>query len=327
MKNIYLIICISVGLLLTACSKDDNSSPDGGNNGGGFPAGTTPGVIFIKQGTEEITKFDLSTGVVSTVMPSWTSGGWDISWDGRKGVKRNILQSYETQYIIFDMSTGATIKELLYQANGSNGGAPKLSPDGSKLALRPSVREGLVVLDMNGNILISTAGYGSSHEFEYLDQIAWEPSGTILFKKDGGLWRTTSDFRSATKVRDIPFDTWDGFAVASPDGKKIAISAGKHIWLMNADGSDFHAVTQSEQEEHTPEFSPDSRYIMMRANFTSAAGAAGGNKGYHLCVIPADGKLYDVRPGKDNRVIHPIEKGQSTASGLGKTITGDFVWR
>lgn len=308
-------------LLLTACNKDDSPSPNGG---GGFPAGTAPGVIYIKDGVDGITKFDLSTGVVSVVMPNWIGAGWDISWDGTKGLKQINPSSYVTRYIIFNTKDASTIKEIQYEHNGYTGGSPYFSPDGTKIALEPTGDDGLVILDMNGNVLRNISGYGQDHEFKFPDPITWEPAGTLLFKMNGALWRTTADFNRASKVRDIPFNDWRGHATASRDGKKIALSAGNHIWLMNADGSDFHAVTESDQRELFPAFSSDSKYIAMKANSRAGADLTTAD---HLCIIPADGQVYKVWPGEDNRVIHPMEKGRPDSRGLGLTIVGDFVWR
>ena len=179
---------------------------------------------------------------------------------------------------------------------------------------------------MNGNVLKNISGYGSTHRFKYLDPVTWEAGGTILFKKDGGLWRTTTDFTRATKVADIPFSDWRGYAAGSPDGKKIALPLGHHIWLMNADGSDLHAVTESTQEEASPCFSPDSKYIAIKANSRAPGeGDIGGNV-MHLCIIPADGQVYKVWPGEDNRVIHRCLR-EILIRGVREGIVGDFVWR
>ena len=310
-------------LLLGACSKNDDSLPDGKNNNNNY----VTGYIFYKQGLQGIRKLNLSNGELTDVMPPWSYAGWDISWNGKTGVKKEEPASYDTRYIIFDVASGTTIREIKYEPDGYRGGLPHLSPDGKLLALTPTVEEGLVFLDMSGNVLRNIGGYGTTHEFEYLDPIAWEPAGTILFKKDGGLWRTTSDFSKATKVRDIPFSDWKGEVSASPDGKKIAIPAGNHIWLMNSDGSDFHAITESNQKELSPSFSPDSKYLAIAANARAPEIPGSSPNAFHLCLVPADGKVYKVLPGEDSRVIHPQEKGNPRSDGLGMTIVGDFVWR
>lgn len=309
---------------IISCSKH-NDGPDRNDNGS-YNYGT--GHVFIKQGTQGITRIDMSNGVLSNVMANWSNGsGWDISWDGTKGVKAVNAGTRDTRYIIFNVSGGETVKEIHYEPNDNNGGLPEISPDGRLLALSPTLRDGLVILDMNGNVLRNISGYGNTHKFEYLDPICWEATGTILFKKDGGLWRTSTDFSRASKVRDIPFSDWRGYASASPDGKKIALSLGNHIWLMNADGSDFHKITESNQQEVKPFFSPDSKYLAIAAN--SRAGDPGSSTtAGHLCIVPADGQVYKVYPGEDRRVIQVAVKGEGyNSEGLGKAIVGDFVWR
>lgn len=324
MKTRYVLLGALLLLIFSACKKD-SSNPDGPDGDHNYNYG--PGNIFIKQGTEGITKMNMQTGELSLVMSYWSDPGWDISWDGSKGVKEVDESTYHTTYVIFNTKDASTIKEIPYLSDDYSGGLPYISPDGTKLALRPTLEEGLVILDMNGNVVKHISGYGSSHQFKFLDPVTWEAGGTILFKKDGGLWRTTTDFTRATKVADIPFSDWRGYAAGSPDGKKIALPLGNHIWLMNADGSDLHAVTESNQAEVAPCFSPDSKYIAMKAN--SRAPAEGDNAGnaMHLCIIPADGQVYKVWPGEDNRVIHPLPKGGHDSRGLGKAIVGDYVWR
>jgi len=324
-KQFHLVLTTLLLMVLSgACKKSDTPAPGGNNNN--YNYGT--GAVFIKQGTEGISRFDMSTGVLSGVIPNWQSAGWDISWDGTKGVKQVDKTTYDTRYVIFNTSNGSTIKEIFYEPNDNHGGLPYISPDGALLALRPGFDDGLVILNMEGKVLRNIEGYGSTHEFKYLDPISWEPGGTILFKKDGGLWRTSADFNRATKVRDIPFDDWKGDASASADGKKIAMSLGGHIWLMNADGSDFHQVTESTFSEVAPCFSPDSRYIAMKANPRAPGDGDVGGNAYHLCIIPADGKVHKPYPGEDKQVIHPVVKGATPDSrGLGITVVGDFVWR
>ena len=316
---------IYIGLLVimaVACSKSNDHTPGGGDN-----RHYGSGHVFFKEGLQGIKKMDLRDGELTDVIPNWSSSGWDISWDGKTGVRKVDVDSYKAQYIVFSTADGTTITEINYRPNGNRGGLPCLSPDGTKLALRPVGDDGLVVLTMDGTVICNVGGYGATHNFGYLDALAWEPAGTILFKKDGGLWRTSTDFMQATKVRDIPLADWTGEATASPDGSRIALPAGNHIWMMNADGSDFHAVTESAQEEQAPVFSPDSRYIALRANPRAPGVSGSSHNAFHLCLIPADGQVYHVTPGEDDRVIHPLVKGETDTRGLGMTMVGDFVWR
>ena len=184
-------ICIGlIAVLFYACSKNKDGGPDDRNKGHHYGNGH----IFSKEGLQGLKKLDLTNGELSDVIPYWSSAGWDISWDGTKGVKKVDVGDYATQYVIFSTKDGTTSKVIDYEPHGSRGGLPRLSPDGTKLALLPTFYDGLVVLTLDGTVICNVSGYGSSHEFEYLDPLTWEPAGTILFKKDGGLWRTTADF-------------------------------------------------------------------------------------------------------------------------------------
>jgi hypothetical protein len=321
-----LIALAFVGL--AACKKDNNNIGPGG--GGHYNYG--PGAIFFKQGTEGIRRLDMSTGALSEVAPHWQGAGWDISWDGKTGVQQHdpTGNAASSDYVLFNTGNGSVISTVHYSApsgDDHDGGLPMISPDGSMLALWPTLNDGLVIIGMNGRVIKSLSGYGN-YRFKYLDPINWAPDNTLLFKMNGALYRTSKDLTRASKVRDIPFTDWKGQAVASPDGKKIALSAGNHIWLMNADGSDFHAITESSQREIKPSFSPDSKYLAILANSRAGTPGDGFFTAAHLCLVPADGQVYKVYPGEDKRVIQVVEQGRHADSeGLGMSIVGDFVWR
>jgi hypothetical protein len=315
-----LFVVLSFAAVVTACGNGSSS---------------LPGAIYFKTADAGIERLDLSTGRVSTVMPYWTDAfsgtSWDISWDGTRGVKvkspRAFHEDEGVRYTMFDTADGRTVRDVIYHPDeGDNGGMPNISPDGKYLALRPTLDDGLVILDMEGNILRNIRNM-----IGYLDPITWERGGTILFGRDGWLWRTSTDFRKAFKIQEIPSSEWKGNAAASPDGKKIAVPVGRHIWMMNADGSDFHAITESNQAEGMPSFSPDSRWLAIACNPRAASAANSEIEVYvigtapHLCIIPADGRVYNVEPGKDDRVMHPRPKG-SPDSPVGMLVR-DFVWR
>ncbi|CAN5163115.1 amidohydrolase family protein [soil metagenome] len=125
---------------------------------------------------------------------------------------------------------------------------------------------------------------------------------------------------------------WEHQAKFSPDGKQIAFisdaGGGDNIWVMNADGSNLHAVTQEDYRLlNNPVWHPNGKYIAARKHYTGtrsagsgeiwlyhADGVAAGNKGVQLNEKPnwqkdlgepalsPDGKfLYysqDTTPGK-----------------------------
>ena len=88
----------------------------------------------------------------------------------------------------------------------------------------------------------------------------------------------------------------------SPDGSKIAFvsdrAGGDNLWIMDADGSNAHAVTdEAEHLVHNPAWSPDGKYLVGRKGYYSTrsipAGEIwmfhhGGGNGVNLVKRPND---------------------------------------
>ncbi len=67
----------------------------------------------------------------------------------------------------------------------------------------------------------------------------------------------------------------------SPDGSRIAFvsdrAGGDNLWIMNADGSDAHAVTdEAEHLVHNPAWSPDGNYLVGRKGYYSTRSIPAG---------------------------------------------------
>ncbi len=67
----------------------------------------------------------------------------------------------------------------------------------------------------------------------------------------------------------------------SPDGRQIAFvsdrAGGDNLWIMNADGSDAHAVSdEAEHIVHNPSWSPDGDYLVGRKAYYSTRSIAAG---------------------------------------------------
>ncbi len=74
---------------------------------------------------------------------------------------------------------------------------------------------------------------------------------------------------------------WDMQPRYSPNGKWIAFTSdrggGDNIWVMNRDGSNAHAVTkESFRLLNSPNWSPDSDYIVARKHFTASRSLGAG---------------------------------------------------
>lgn len=311
-----IIIAIAISFLACSCSKKDSPSPDPGGDGGYG----VPGAIIFNWATEGILKIDLTTGRRSTVMQENTARyGWDISRDGK-----NILtatedpnSTYATLYTYANMSTSAVIAQFEYFEKGelaSGITTGLLSPDGTMIAVKPDFDNGIVILNMQGKIIYDLTGF-AGEKFGQGTEIAWMPDGSMLFTLKNGVCRTNKDFTKASLLKQVSFSSWGDIA-PSPDGSKIALKGGNHIWMMNADGSNLVQVTESSQVECFPVFSPDSKYLLIGTDWR-VTGPFGSI--WHLAIIPADGRKYNVDKGADNNVIFiqdTQDRGQQASDGM-----------
>lgn len=95
----------------------------------------------------------------------------------------------------------------------------------------------------------------------------------------------------------------------SPDGKQIAycLASGEgksQIWLMNADGTDPHALTHDALEDVSPGWLPDGRIVY-------ASGIRGGPS--HIVTIKADGGEMRPVPGLDAECARFSRDGSKVA--------------
>jgi Tol biopolymer transport system component len=115
-------------------------------------------------------------------------------------------------------------------------------------------------------------------------EVAWEPGGervllSELIEKDGGMNRHLILFDLQTEEKiDLSGNSQsdDAFPAWSPDGEWIAfVRKEKHdgipstedqIWVMRADGSDAHPVTDTPDHIHgQPQWSPDGSWLVYQA--------------------------------------------------------------
>lgn len=325
MKVIKLQYClVLLGLFIfTACKKDNNgpndpNNPDNPNNPNN-PGQQFPGEIIYDWATEGLLKINLQSHVKSTVLPDDTRrNGVDISQDGKRMiVSSDAPDNYDANLYTFkNVSDGAIISQFEYYPTDGGYTIPNLSYDETLIAINPTYDDGIVILNMKGQVLHHLASFqGKKIE----GSIAWMPDNTILFKMDKTLYRTNAAFTQANAVKTLNYDSWGGFA-PSPDGTKIALTIGNHAWMMNADGTNLVQVTTSDFEEAYPTFSPDSKYLLLGREYQTT-----GPFGHiwYMVIIPADGKQYNVNEGADDRVIPVIEKGENRAAACG----GLMLWR
>ena len=182
--------------------------------------------------------------------PAYSADGESIAWCGPGG--------------IWLMNQDGTEKRQLT----TFGTFPDFSPDSSKVVFNGppsgSTNVDVWVVDTDGgNLTRLTEAPGP-------DQLpAWSPDGsTIVFRSARTgilqLWTMSPDGSGQTQLTFDPVPK-DQLPDWSPDGSRIAFvkqthTAGGDIWVMNADGSDQHAITSGADKLGTA-WSPDGTRI------------------------------------------------------------------
>lgn len=317
-KHFYWIALV---LFLSACSKsngsddDDNGTTPGNGNGGQLGAG----IVYYNWATEGILKVDMKTGVKGQALLDDTRrNGWDISQDNTWLLEsRDHPEDYDAElYTITNIRDNTVIAKFKKATGYANHTFPKLSYDKKLIVVAPTDDDGIMLLDLKGNILFNFISFQGK---ELEGRVIWMPDNTLLFALENSLYRTNKEFTTANLVKTFNFNEWGDFNV-SPDGSKIALKGGNHLWMMDADGSNLTQITESNGIEVQPVFSPDSKYLLVGYNYTKT-GTFG--RYWHMAIIPADFGKYNVDKGADKRVIPFIPKDETTA----EASDGTMLWR
>lgn len=312
----FSIFCICS--IFSSCKKGND--PLGSGNGS---LGT--GNLYYEW-DQGIQKLDLSTGIKSRV--STAPNGWDISSDGTKMLQStdDAASNYNKEYYtITNLKDGTIVNKFVRNSGYGNPTYPLLSPDMTLIAVPPTfdANSSLLILNMQGEVLHSVATIGGKKIGRH---VCWMPDNTAIVSVGNTLYRLNKQFDYGNVITTFNFSDWGDFT-ASPDGSKIAFEANKHIWTMNADGSNLKQITISDDEEGIPKFSPDGSHLLIAGALQKTGTGAGstGSVGYiwNLVIIPADGKMYNIREGADKNVIQVIAKGKNSP----EPCNGGMVWR
>jgi ABC-type nickel/cobalt efflux system permease component RcnA/Tol biopolymer transport system component len=166
-----------------------------------------------------------------------------------------------------DMKTTEAVS--LFQEDKLPGANPRWSPDGRWLSYATSE-----------NIRLYNLETGESHVVKSIlgASAAWSPDGQSVLYRDviilNGQFITQLfiyDLETKTSTNISPNTGFENILAAwSPDGKWIAVvrrdlsmTRGDQVWLMRADGSDAHAITDTPNALHgTLSWSGDGQYIL-----------------------------------------------------------------
>lgn len=314
MKKLSLFLFL-LSILFVACKKDNTEPNKNGNN-----LKNLPGTLYYKWADEGVLKIDPITATRSTFLANNVSrNSWDVSFDNKlvlecTDVRGNVNAN---QFTITNAENGTIVTQFNYQATDGDIATGILSPNAKLIAINPTFKDGIVITDIEGNKIKHLETINN----EKIDHNPiWMPDNTLLFAYKNLLLKTNEDFTEVTIVKEFDFQDWESPAV-SMDGKKIAFAASKHIWLMNADGSDMRQITTSSSIETMPQFSPDGKYLLIGTNYHTT-GLFG--KIFYLKVIPADGKQYNVDDGSESEGVIPIQIANESGIEAG---SGKISWR
>lgn len=173
------------------------------------------------------------------------------------------------------------------------------SPDGERIALMASEpwpngdmpRAQLFLMDADGSDLVEVPACPEDG-CQGVIEVSWSPDGRFLSIPGNGIGIHVLDTRTGA-TRKLTGGSSDYDAVWSPDGSRIAFSriepsldpgANAQIWVMRADGTGAHQVTDATfaHEATQPAWSTDAARIAY-----TEGGGPGGAAG--VAVINADG--------------------------------------
>jgi Tol biopolymer transport system component len=187
---------------------------------------------------------------------------------------------------------GSGLVRLTTSAMGTFNQDAAWSPDGRRIAftrLADHTRRHLAVMNADG----SGVAFPVPDPYESWDDAApsWSPRGDeIVFASTrpfNDAWRLWVVRPDGSGLRQLT-SGWGTDPSWSPDGTRIAyIGPGSAVFVMNADGSDPHPLTQasSAQPESQPSWSPDGSHVL----FGRYAADWQTSNAHPLFVINSDG--------------------------------------
>lgn len=298
-----------------ACSKDKQENPASEFSGiDGTLYYTFAGNVF---------QLDLQTGIQSLYFSynTYSFGNWDLSMDGKYRLtsEREPGEYQKTKFKLLNANNGLIVKEFNYiPPEGSGTGyLGQLSPDNSKILIKPDLYNGIVIADMDGNILHHLEKINDS-ELELGDDVIWLPDNSILLTLDERyILKSEPPYNSLTLVKEMEYEDW-GNIYTNKSGSKISMFIGNHIYVMDIDGNNLTQVTDSDSGENFAIFSPNGKYLLVGANYVHGPIPTGAI--WNLKIIPNDGKIYNLNNDEKVVSVQPVNENIPAA------VAGRSFW-
>jgi len=277
MGKLHGILCLLVVALLTALVTSATAAFPGGTGRILIQRQVSKNVDLYTMSETGKSKRRLTKATAEDKWATWSADGQRIAFT-REGIRDDV-------WIMAASGNGA-------RRLARNAWDPAWAPDGTRVAYA-SDRDGnddIFVISVTGGPATNLTQAASSE----LDP-AWSPDGTkIAFASSRNdpshetydLYVMNVDGTGLTQITSGPAD--DAVPNWSPDGSRIAFVRGTgrdfYIWVMNADGTDAHAITSS-GGDYDPAWSPDGARIVFSSYRQGKTG--------EIYVMNADGT--DVR--------------------------------
>jgi hypothetical protein len=316
-----------IGMLTTACRKSATDNAEG--------AGRFAGNVIYQWAGEGIYSLNLRTAARSVfINHSNDLNGWDLSNDGKVLLTSKFIpgRTDATSYTLFNTAGAGSdtgdnspdtpghriISQFEYKPvnGGSRTNYGKLSPDNTLIAILPTLKEGLVIINTRGEVIRHLDGI-NNEKISSATTLAWLPGNSLLLTHGRYLFRTDPPYTSPKLVLEMEHENW-GNIQTDLSGKKITLMINGHIYLANADGTGLVQVTDSNTKEYMAVFSPGGDQLLVAANHQRFSY---GNR-CQMKIIPADGKLYHLdRDAKVNKPI--VAHGEQSAA----DVSDHMYWR
>lgn len=313
----FKIVLTLLFISLSFASCNTTTDPD--DNGAGSMTGTL--VYDLPSADSQVGTFSFSSKEEVIVFdegkcPSWTPSG-EVLYEEPSG--------HQPSWSIVQIAQNGTNKRVLLDSKMFSlnvAKSPKMSKDGSTICFNYWNGGGASELySGHGTILMNSNGTLIGGLDSLFDG-SWMPDGSLVLSATvEELWTTTSTFYadglyllSADYTSITPIGSGlvkPKHPAASPDGKRIAFSMNKHIWVINADGTGLRQVTTGSKEEARPCWSPDGKYIACICFGTFEASYYNA-----LAAVPAD-EAAAINLTNDSK-YWVIDPSQSTNSSLGR---------
>lgn len=316
MNKLYAWLSATVLVLAAlSCSKGDEDP-----NPNGMKTGLMGKLLYTFVGT--VSELDLATNVERIYFTFNTYGfnDWNMGLDGQYRLlsEREPGEYYLTKFTLVKNADGIIAGEFNYDSPNDNGTnyVGLLSPDNTKMLVQPDLHNGIVIADLEGNVLTHLEGINNGTENITLglgDEVLWLPDHSILFTADERyILRSAPPYTNVNLVREMPYTQWGNLTV-NHAGTKIALQVDKHIRLMDVDGQNLVQVTESNGLERSAVFSPDDKYLAVAKKY-------GDISYWNLAIVPNDGKIHNM--DSDPSVIRVQPEGENILA----AVDGNFVW-